>query len=188
MAPAMAGDSDPGQRRRRSENEDEAAQASVAASAMVGRLDYPMFVVTAISATSPSGCLAGFVTQCSIVPARFLVCLSKENHTAGVAARAGALGVHLLGADQLDLAGIFGELTGDRTDKFELVEWHRGTTGVPLLPHCAAWLEGPVLHRFDLGDHVGHVVEPVAGGGGGAPGELLYSSAKHLHPGHPPTG
>lgn len=184
----MAGDSGSGQRRRRTENEEKVAQASVAASAMVGRLDYPMFVVTAIAATSPSGCLAGFVTQCSVVPARFLVCLSKKNHTADVAAHARALGVHLLGTDQLDLARIFGELTGDRTDKFELVEWHRGATGVPLLPNCAAWLEGPVLRRVDLGDHVGHLVEPVAGGGGGAVGELMYSSARHLHPGHPPTG
>ncbi|HVC13759.1 MAG TPA: flavin reductase family protein [Acidimicrobiales bacterium] len=164
-----------------------AAQATVASSALVGRLDYPMFVVTTMAGTTPSGCLAGFVTQCSIMPARFLVCVSKKNHTAGVAARSDALGVHLLGRDQLDLASVFGELTGDRDDKFALVHWRRGTTGVPVLEECAAWVEGPVVGRIDLGDHAGHVVEPVAGGGGGAAGELSYSSTRHLVAGHPPT-
>lgn len=169
-------------------NEQHAARAKVAAAALVARVDYPMFVVTAIADTAPSGCLAGFVTQCSIVPARFLVCVSKENHTMGTAAQTGALGVHLLGSEQLDVARIFGELTGDRSDKFAFVEWHAGVTGVPLLHECAAWFEGRVLDRVDFGDHVGHLVEPVAGGGGGAAGELWYSSARHLHAGHPPNG
>lgn len=164
-----------------------AAQASVAASAMVGRLDYPLFVVTVLGDGEASGCLAGFVTQCSITPSRFLVCVSKENHTLSVAERSTALGLHLLGGGQLDLARVFGELTGDAIDKFALVEWHPGATGVPILERCAAWLEGPIVDRVDLGDHVGHLVDPVAGGGGGEPGELLYSAAKHLDPGHPPT-
>lgn len=163
------------------------AAAATAAAAMVGRLDYPMFVVTAASGDEPSGCLAGFVTQCSILPARFVVCVSKKNHTRGVAAESRALGLHLLGHDQIGLAAVFGELTGDRTDKFSGVRWRRGTTDVPVLEECAAWFEGPVLERMDLGDHVGHLVEPVAGGGGGRPGVLWYSRARHLHPGHPPT-
>lgn len=163
------------------------AQTSVASSAMVGRLDYPLFVVTAIAGTETSGCLAGFVTQCSMSPSRFLVCVSKENHTLSVAERSAALGLHLLGSQQLDLARIFGELTGDHTDKFALVQWHPGETGVPVLDKCAAWVEGPILDRIDLGDHIGHVVAPVSGGGGGEAGELWYSAARHLDPGHPPA-
>lgn len=167
--------------------DDAAAAAMVANAAMVARLDYPMFVVTAFDGEERSGCLAGFVTQCSIVPARFLVCISKENHTCAVAARSTALGLHLLGEDQLDLASVFGELTGDRTDKFDRVAWHPDPSGVPILEQCAAWVSGKVLERRDLGDHVGHLLEPAAGGGGGEHGgELRYSRARHLHPGHPP--
>ena len=169
------------------EAQDREAQATVAAAALVGRVDYPMFVVTTIAETEPSGCLAGFVTQCSIIPARFIVCVSKKNHTFGIASRAETLGVHLLGRAQLDIARVFGELTGDHADKFALVNWRSSATGVPLLEKCAAWFEGRVLDRFDVGDHVGHLVEPVAGGGGGAEGELWYSAARRLHPGHPPT-
>lgn len=177
--------SDTGGRRAGAEGD---AKATIAAAALVSRVDYPMYVITASAETAPSGCLAGFVTQCSIVPTRFFVCVSKVNHTLGVAERSGALGVHLLGREQTDVARIFGELTGDRSDKFALVDWHWGATGVPLLEGSAAWIEGRVLERVDLGDHVGHLVEPVAGGGGGSPGELWYSSARHLRAGHPPAG
>jgi flavin reductase (DIM6/NTAB) family NADH-FMN oxidoreductase RutF len=166
--------------------EEDEAVAAVAMSAVLQRVDYPLYVVTASDGHGTSGCLAGFVTQCSILPARMLVCVSKENHTAGVASRSDALGVHLLGEDQLPLAAVFGELTGDRTDKFAGVAWHPGSTGAPLLAECAAWFEGSVRGRVDLGDHVGYVLDPVAGGGGGHRGQLTYGRARHLHPGHPP--
>jgi flavin reductase (DIM6/NTAB) family NADH-FMN oxidoreductase RutF len=145
-----------------------------------------MYVVTAFDDNEPSGCLVGFLTQCSILPARLLVCISKENHTEKVAARAPSLGVHLLGEDQRALAALFGERTGDRDQKMGDVPWHPGATGAPILEVCAAWVEGVVRERFDLGDHVGHLVDPVAGGGGGARGELYYSQVRDLHPGHPP--
>lgn len=153
--------------------------------AMVRRLDYPMFVVTAADGDEVSGCLAGFVTQCSIHPPRYVVCLSKKNHTFPVATRSASLGLHLLGVDQHDLAAHFGELTGDRADKLAGLPWHLGATGVPVLEDCSAWLEGRVLDRVDFGDHVGHLVEPVAGGAGPFPGHLMFSQVKDLEPGHP---
>ena len=70
--------------------------------------------------------LAGFVTQASIDPVRFIVCISKINHTFGVAVRSTGLGLHLLGADQRATASLFGEQTGDVIDKFERVQWRRG--------------------------------------------------------------
>ncbi len=160
--------------------------AAVAMAGLAGRADYPMYVVTARDGEEASGCLVGFLTQCSILPARLLVCISKENHTAGVASRAGSLAVHLLGSEQLELASHFGERTGDRTDKFAGVRWRVGTTGAPVLEDCAAWTEGVVRQRFDLGDHVGHLLDPVAGGGGGAQGQLSFHEVRSLDPGHPP--
>lgn len=165
----------------------EAEDAAVAIGAMVDRLDYPMFVVTAADDGERSGCLAGFVTQCSIEPPRFLVCVSKANHTYPAASSAPTLGLHLLGADQHDLASLFGELTGDRSDKFKRVAWRPGPGGAPILAECAAWLEGRVLERVDLGDHVGHLLDPFAGGPGPRPGELRMAQVRDLEAGHPTT-
>jgi len=82
------------------------------------KVDYPLYIVTASSGEEMSGCLAGFVTQSSIKPVRFIVCISRVNHTYGVADRGTALGLHLLGSDQRDLAMLFGEASGDSIAKF----------------------------------------------------------------------
>ena len=76
-------------------------------------VDYPYYVVTVRAPDADmSGCLAGFVTQCSIHPPNFLVCISKVNHTLSVAERSPGMGLHLLGADQSAMACLFGEETG----------------------------------------------------------------------------
>jgi flavin reductase (DIM6/NTAB) family NADH-FMN oxidoreductase RutF len=49
--------------------------------ALVGNLEYPMFIVTARADGEPLGCLVGFATQTSIDPPRFAVCLSHNNRT-----------------------------------------------------------------------------------------------------------
>ena len=122
-------------------------------------LDYPMFVVTTASNGRRAGCLVGFATQISIDPARFLVGLSVNNHTHQVAADASRLVVHLLDADSMDLARLFGEKTGDDVDKFAECAWSPGPDGVPVLDEPPAWFSGTVRERSELGDHTAFVVD-----------------------------
>jgi len=148
-------------------------------------LDVPLFVVTAVSGTQRSGCAVGFLTQCSLEPERFLVCLSRANRTYVLARSAKALGVHLLGRDQQELAQLFGEQTDDQVDKLALCPWHPGASGAPILERCAAWAEMRILEQIPLGDHVGFLVEPTSSDRGGAEGVLHFSEAAPLAPGHP---
>ena len=80
---------------------------------------------------------------------------------------------------------MFGGETGDRVDKFARCAWRDGPEGLPILCDSAAWFTARVLDRFDLGDHVGHLTEPV---GGCAPRTLAdivtFSDVKDLEPGH----
>src|SRR5436190_1291909 len=118
-----------------------------------------MFVVTAFDGHERDGCLVGFATQCSIHPARFLVCLSNKNRTTRIAANARRLVVHALRADQRAFAELFGGETADEVDKLAQVAWHEGPDGVPVLTGCD-WFSGPVIARHpDLGDHIGYVLE-----------------------------
>jgi flavin reductase (DIM6/NTAB) family NADH-FMN oxidoreductase RutF len=154
--------------------------------AFFGLIDYPYYVVTVRSPEAEmSGCLAGFVTQCSIHPPNFLVCISKVNHTLGVAERSTGMGLHLLGQDQVDLARLFGEETGDLVDKFASVDWRLGSTGAPLLVEAAVSMEGQVLGHFSVGDHEAFLMRAARAVAGGPPGLLTFRSAPHLHPGHP---
>lgn len=157
-----------------------------AMSGFLERADYPLFVVTTATEDEVSGCLAGFVTQCSIEPPRFVVCISKQNHTFRLAEQAEALALHLLGEDQEELASLFGELSGDVADKFTQCAWHRGITGSPLLEQCSAWVEGRILDHSGVGDHEAFVMSVVDGGPGTHQGQLTYRQASWLQAGHPP--
>ena len=172
--------------------EGEAASIQDAVKGFTDRVDYPLMVVTVVDHLGDlSGCLAGFVTQCSIQPPRFLVCISKVNHTYFVAEHVEAIALHLLGEDQTELASLFGEWSGDAICKFDRVEWHRGSSGAPVLDDCAAWLEGVVLDRFSVGDHEAFLMRPASGGSGsggsgGTTGRILtLKGAPDFDPGHP---
>ncbi|MCV6967213.1 flavin reductase [Mycobacterium intermedium] len=144
-----------------------------------------MFVVTTNGDGVLAGCLVGFASQTSINPPRFLVGLSKRNHTLRVAADATHLAVHVFDREHLEVVKLFGGHTGDKINKFERCSWHRGPAELPILDDAAAWFVGKVIDRFSLGDHVGHLLEPVAG----SPPEQLehwvtFSDVRDMEPGH----
>jgi len=153
---------------------------------LAAAIEQPMYIVRTVNAEGErAGCLIGFATQCSIEPPRFLACLSKENHTFRVAQTASHLAVHVIGRENRDLAELFGGETGDEADKFSACDHHPGPHGVPLLDAVAAWFVGEVLARVDLGDHVGHVLAPVAVQVA-RPDNLQSQDAAGIEPGHPP--
>jgi flavin reductase (DIM6/NTAB) family NADH-FMN oxidoreductase RutF len=160
--------------------------ATEAFDSIVARIDYPMFIATTVAADGErSGCLVGFTTQCSIDPARYLVCISDKNHTYRVVQRADAMALHLVPEDGDEVAALFGGETEDATDKFEQCAWHPGPGGLPLIDVCPNWFAGRILDRVPLGDHVGHVLDPFAGEDP-APelGWYPFSRAKGIEPGH----
>lgn len=153
---------------------------------VVALLDYPMFVVTTRVGEDRAGCLVGFASQMSIDPARFLVGLSKRNHTYRTASRGAThLAVHMLYREHRDVARLFGGESGDDVDKFARCSWQDGPAGLPVLADASAWFVGRVVARFDLGDHVGHLIEPVDACVASTPGDLVsYADVKDLRPGH----
>ena len=156
-----------------------------AAKPLTERIDYPLFVVTAAAGDEVSGCLAGFVTQSSMEPVQFLVCVSKHNHTYATVRRSAGLVVHLLGSDQRDVASLFGEATGDEIDKFARVSWSSGHTGAPILTECAAWVEGRIIGQMDAGDHDAFLINVCASGTGDHQGLFMLADATDFVPGHP---
>lgn len=148
-------------------------------------LDYPLYVLTTAVQEECSGCLIGFATQCSVHPSRFLACISKRNHTFGLAQRAAVLAVHRIEEGQKQLAELFGGETGDALDKFARVRWH-WVDGVPVLDECACWFTGSILDRIDLGDHVGFLLQPMDAQPGEGAGQLTFQQARDIQAGHEP--
>jgi flavin reductase (DIM6/NTAB) family NADH-FMN oxidoreductase RutF len=153
---------------------------------LLGRLDYPMFVVTASDGRDRDGCLVGFASQVSIHPPRFLVCLSDKNRTYRVAQNAQTLMVHLVGRSQERLARLFGGETGDQVDKFAYCEWAEGPGGAPALLELPNRFAGRILERLPFGDHVGFWLEPIEVHSGESEPTLTFRQVKGMDPGHAP--
>ena len=152
---------------------------------LVGLLNYPMFVVTTAVHGTNAGCLVGFASQTSIHPPRFLIGLSRRNHTFRIAAGATHLAVHVFDREHLGVVELFGSQTGDAIDKFDRCSWHRGPERMPVLDDAAAWFVGKILDRFPMGDHVGHLLEPIDGKPPQKMEEWVsFRDVRHLTPGH----
>jgi flavin reductase (DIM6/NTAB) family NADH-FMN oxidoreductase RutF len=153
-------------------------------SEFVDGLDYPLYVVTTAHGGERSGCLVGFTSQVSIDPPRMLVCVSDKNHTYLLARDAELLAVHVLSPGQQSLAELFGEETGDETDKFAHCSWRPGPGGVPVLDDCARRMVGRVLQRIPFGDHLGLLLEPVETAVSSRPVAYTLRDAADMEPGH----
>jgi flavin reductase (DIM6/NTAB) family NADH-FMN oxidoreductase RutF len=145
----------------------------------------PVYIVTAFADGRRAGCLVGFATQVSIDPERFLVCISRANATFPVAMAAARLCVHAVTEGERNLAELFGGETGDDVDKFARCRWTPADDGTPILTDCPTWFLGRVLDRVDVGDHVGCVLDPERGHGGGRIVQLTERDLAEIEPGHP---
>ncbi|MGH9041776.1 MAG: flavin reductase family protein [Acidimicrobiia bacterium] len=153
---------------------------------LIRPIDYPMFVVTVATEDELAGCLIGFTTQASIDPPRQIVCLSEKNRTFRVASSADHLALHFLNDSNHDLARLFGEETGDDTDKFNRCEWRTGPGGVPVIPGTNGWVVLRIIHRSDGGDHRAHLGDVVAAEHEADRPPLTFQAVRHLDPGHDP--
>ncbi|WP_040794107.1 flavin reductase family protein [Nocardia higoensis] len=164
---------------------DRAIESETSCEAVVAAADYPVFVVTTQDGAEKAGCLVGFTTQISIDPLRFLIGVSKKNHTFGIAMRAKRLAVHLLRPEDKALAALFGGRTEDTIDKFARCAWQPGPDGVPILTAAAGWFSGPVIERHDFGDHMGMLLAPDSGADPASEADVLrFSMVADLRPGH----
>lgn len=152
---------------------------------IMASLDAPMAVVTTAIDDERAGCLIGFHTQSSIEPGRYCIWLSKANHTYRLALRVQHFAIHLLGAQDRDLAELFGTFSGDEIDKFEHCAHHSGGYGVPVLDRCPNRL---IVERIALldegGDHVCVVTQPLEASSDGSFMPLRLSEVDDLTPGH----
>lgn len=134
-----------------------------------------------------SGCLVGFVTQCSIHPPRYIACISVKNYTYPVAPGANVLAVHMLPTGREDLAELFGGETGDEVDKFAACEWSTRPDGAAVLDGLGNWFVGDTLASWTVGDHRAFLLEPLAWSFDASEQPLMYRRVEAMSPEPRPT-
>ena len=124
---------------------------------VMGSLDTPMAIVTTVSldGRTRAGCLVGFHCQCSIDPPRYVVWLSKANHTYRVGSLGGAVRGALARRGRRRPRRALRHVTGNEVDKFADVPWADGGDGLPVLERVANRLVAGRHTLIDDGsDHV----------------------------------
>jgi flavin reductase (DIM6/NTAB) family NADH-FMN oxidoreductase RutF len=106
-------------------------------------------LVTADAGDGPVALTASSVASVSARPPVLTMSISSATSSAATLTRADTLVVHLLGADELDLA-LLGAAPG--TDRFaDASRWARLASGEPYFRSARAWLRGRVVGRMVFG-------------------------------------
>lgn len=115
-------------------------------------------VVTTEQEGRAYGMTVSAFSSLSLDPPLVLVCIEKSVTTHDALAGAGVFGVSILAASQRDVSNRFASRS---ETKFEGLEVHRRSLGIPLIPGAICTLECRVQAQLPGGDHtifVGEVV------------------------------
>ena len=109
-------------------------------------------VVTTSHRGSPAGLLVTSLASVSASPPLISFNVARTSSSWPALSEAEHIGVHVLGADQEELAARFARQGADRFAA--PTSWQRGPYDTPLIDDTAAWAVASVEQRFDAGDHV----------------------------------
>ena len=121
--------------------------------------------VTVVTARSPQGEPVGMtataVCSLSADPPALLVCANRSGSFASQISMAAPFSVHVLGADQLEVARICAGMSGKQgADRFAGPHWALNEAGVPVLPEALARFDCVATSLFPNAPHllaIGHV-------------------------------
>lgn len=119
--------------------------------------------VVVVTAPGPVGFTATSFTSVSLDPPLVSFCVAKSASAWPSVQAAGLVAVHVLTADQEQVARIFAARGIDRFTASAAVggSWHSGLGGVPLLDGVLAVLVCEIINHVEAGDHVIVVASPV---------------------------
>ncbi len=136
-------------------------------------------ITTVTPEGAPVGITANSFSSVSLNPPLVLWSLSLQAGSLNVFRQCARYLIHILAADQLDLAKRFATRGAERFGATSGTTWHLNTSGLPALEGCLAWFECVNRSQYEEGDHiilVGHVDTYAATGG--AP--LAFHAGQYL--------
>ncbi|MGX1163426.1 flavin reductase (DIM6/NTAB) family NADH-FMN oxidoreductase RutF [Arthrobacter sp. SLBN-100] len=105
-------------------------------------------VITAEGPDGPAGMTVSSVISVSAEPPLLVFSLSSASGATQALSKAGTVVIHLLGADQVELARTFAT---SGIDRFANVKWTRLPTGEPVLPASPVWMRGYIVESMTAG-------------------------------------
>lgn len=134
------------------------------------KLSYGLYVISTKNGDRTAACVVNTLTQATVLPARMVVTVNKENHTAKEIEESGLFtAVALSQSATMELIGDFGFRCSRDFDKFARWEHTADENGVPYLTEqVVARYSCKVVDKMDAGSHLvflGEVLEAQCLGG-----------------------
>lgn len=117
---------------------------------VLGRYPTGVTVVTAVDGDDPVAMVIGSFVSVSLDPPLVGFLPGKSSGTWPRMESSGAFCVNVLGDHQLDACNAFFRKD---VDPWDLVEWHAGETGAPILAGAIAYMDCTINNVVDAGDH-----------------------------------
>lgn len=132
------------------------AQISTTADPILRLLDREIWIVVSASDGKRGGLSATWVCPASIDPDAplMLAGLAPNHFTTELVREAGRFMLHLVRADQAQLALSFAIGSSRERDKFAELATEQTQYGMPRLVDCLAWLECELVDQYDGGDRI----------------------------------
>lgn len=123
---------------------------------------YGIYVLTAIHGEHVVASGVSWVSQTSFDPPLIVVGIKRGSATHEVVSTCNSFALHMLGADQADVATKFFKHVEREGDTIGGIEFSTGPmTGSPILAGMPAYLECVVKQSVELGDHATTIAEVV---------------------------
>ncbi len=115
---------------------------------------YGLFVATSPSAEGPRAATISWVTQASFEPKLIAAAMRKGTGICEAVRESGRFALHVVGAQQPDLAKTFFKVNAATADEIAGYRYGLSEHGVPILGAASAWLECEVVEEANqTGDH-----------------------------------
>jgi flavin reductase (DIM6/NTAB) family NADH-FMN oxidoreductase RutF len=117
------------------------------------RLAGGVSVITAGRGDDIAGMTVTSLTSLSVDPPRLLISINRQASSVALIERHRVFGVNILGSDQVQLAKQFSNGTLKGRQRFDGIDWHHGSSGVPILAMSLATIECRVEEIIERHSH-----------------------------------
>lgn len=131
-------------------------------------------VVTAFDGDEPRGLAVNAFSSVSLEPPLILICVQKNSSTYRHLLSSQYFGVNVLSATQVGVARVF---ASKQDKKFDLVDWHRGELGAPLLDGATSSMEVELQDTLHASTHTIFIGRVRRVAGTGTP-PLIYTNGE----------
>lgn len=117
----------------------------------LGKISNGIYILTTCHKNEINGMIISWVSPISYEPPLIMVAVHPNRHSHHLVEQSGCFALNIISQNQPALLECFKKPVPG--DKFNSIQWDKGTTGCPILKDCVAYVECTVKESLKPGNH-----------------------------------